>query len=393
MTDTKSTYFLYGIISYCILAMWWGCRPLTLPPLQDDAPKFFVEATIAGQPILLEAGVDSTFMHTKAYVEDEREWRQGALAPLACTTNTCGPALGFVFWKESAPDLPFGAEWQWQGPWYTATNQVPLQTMLQEMWTLDASHSIATDTIVAFRWMIDSQQLYFRTYPQLQLPMPPDDSPHFVQLETIDANGCRSQYATYIRPHQPLPDTTGLQVYVSAQPAGGYILAATWLPATTTPPSDFSWSNGLTGPINILLEGGISCVSSTDSFSNFFGQLCVQVLETTGNDLPPFCMARFASLPTFDTLYQPHSPFTDGIGMMAIWYVDAQGHYYDSRLGPQPDNSAFTIGNSYPYLDNDKGQPTQQLEIEGGAARLYDTNGQSIPIEVQRARIAVAKWP
>ncbi|RMD69712.1 MAG: hypothetical protein D6818_09995, partial [Bacteroidetes bacterium] len=164
---------------------------------------------------------------------------------------------------------------------------------------------------------------------------------------------------------------------------------ASWQP-TAPAASAFMWGNGLIGPFNIVLEEGVQCVSVDDTLANVYAALCLQVLEATGSDPPPFCLARFASTPATDTVWIQDIPFGDGAGLVEVWYVDESGHYYSSKLGPQSDASVLWLSGIQPYLENERGMPTLEMSLTG-QVYVYDEAGTRLTVAIDSAHIAVGR--
>ncbi len=367
-----------------------GCRPVELPEGPTSAsPRFFAKANIGGVLLELAAGVDSVFMHTDAWVEGGSERRSGALAPLACPDRECGPALGFVFRKDGPTAPATGAEWQWVGPWYASAESVPATPQFQPVLRLDASASRTTGPAVLYRWIVNDEDLYVRTTPRLELPIPSGNQLLEISLETTDINGCQSTYTTRLSPQMTLADSVGLQVSLSQQPSGAWQLEAGWHPGTP-PGNAFMWSNGLVGPFNIVLDEGVQCVHIEDTLAQVYASLCIEVLDIQSSDEPSFCLARFTSTPGIDTIWFDEVPFSDGVGLVEVWYVDDAGTLYSTTLGPQPDDAVLWISGAQPYLDNDQGMPTTEMSLTGKVV-VYDALGHSRQVVLHSAHIAVAR--
>lgn len=379
--------FILTLGAALLLAL--GCRPVELPEGPAASPRFFAKASIDGVPIELAAGIDSVFMHTDAWVEGGSERRSGALAPLPCPHRECGPALGFIFRKEGTAAPPTGASWQWAGPWYASTASVPVTPQYQPVLRLDASASLTTGPPALYRWIVNDEDLYVRTTPLLELPIPSGNQSFEISLETIDINGCQSSYTTRVSTQTTLTDSVGLQVSLGQQPSGAWQLQAGWQPGSP-PGSAFMWSNGLVGPFNIVLNEGIQCVHIQDTLAQVYASLCIEVLEIQGSGEPVFCLARFTSTPGIDTLWVEESPFSDGVGLVEVWYVDEAGTFYSTTQGPQPDDASLWISDARPYLDNAQGMPTVEMSL-GGKVMLYDALGHSRHMEIDSAHIAVAR--
>lgn len=381
-----------------ILALLWSaCQKIDLPPEQPASPLFGVSAELDGQALVLEAGVDDYYMFTEAAADSSGVFvYKGTFRKRSCATAACPNTLSFAFFDLAPSSQPDALQAVYPGVHPVATipyrdTVVVLDTIEWYELHLDATPSLVPAVSVPQYWwrLPDSVELFGQ---KASVILPSMDNGLVVTLQLQSSNDCSSKQSRYVGPPSPV-GSTPCAVWIDtlkqpASPAPAFLEAV----GIGVPPFQFVWSNGDTmavrpltnttpqSAIGVTLTDAAGCKAQASIYSPSLLQ-------------GQFCSARFDwQLETHTSLDSQltfvNLPYHPGAAIIA--FIDQNGQYFSTLLGPQDPDDAVEILSVKPFEPNEQGQPTLQLQIRFSCT-LWSANGLPIQLRNGTGTIAIAR--
>jgi hypothetical protein len=362
---------------YLLVLVFLACKKEPLPETSIADPVFFVEGSIAGRPLSIQAGVDDYYLNT-AYSKDAQQVY--VLEGTFLKTNSNADIIRFAFRGNAINSLnvdstlmvgsvPFRGE-----PKQDSAYRVHFFSTLFEdspeveySWLFgDGSTAAVANPVYDYR--IDGQKKYNVC----------------VEVST-NAGSCTNTLCTDVS----LPGVTcnaGI-VYVDKDTANYSYTAV----AQGEGPFRYEWTfegaTALTKQVEYCYKDTLGLVDGVEN-------ACLTVTDaqncktTTCENVAVF-PEEVACMVNFDYNVEPVL-IKDSLDLstIEIVYVNDRGELFSSRNGQQQAGNSFNVIRVENYQNNAQGQPTLLLHI-AGKCMLYSASD-SLSLEITAGKIAVA---
>ncbi len=369
-----------------VLFFFGQCRKIELPPPDEGAPVFFIQAAIDGVPLDIAAG-DSTYVMRATYEQDTAGAAvyRGAFEELGCTSG-CLPSLRFYF-RGAGPGAPQPDTELRLGAYPLRQPDTPTLVISYRAVFSGVNDISVIDVPASFSWDFGDGATSALQNPEHEYE---NGEPRLVRLETINSNGCVSsmeQKITFGPPILPCRVDFSLQPPQGANPAqavfdGPFNNYQTW-----------SWFDGdstlLTSysiPQLLPQEFREACLTAVNT-EGCQSQTCKSAFLGNNQEFG-YCATDF----TWETIIEVSvSPGGEQFGTVWIEYVDGSGQLFSSALGAQDTTGGdfFRVLSKEPFEPNENGLPTEKLEVSF-QCRLYAVDGQPLGTIEGSGAIAVA---
>lgn len=340
---------------YLLLALafvQWTCLKEGLNPGPSNDPVFMVDFRVDGTAYSLTAGLQTTYMFTRAERGNDEVWQfSGSFADAGCPSLDCPGTLTFI-WRNFAPGNNFDSTW--------VTGNLPLYFPGNPVFETDLTLYPGGGGFPEVFWLInDSLQLSGQEQTF-------QSSGDFVRIgaEAYYADGHFSQSSQQYLPVENLfcargilraeRDITSPVLTLTAIPLQPGLHTFQWHTGETTPSVQLDYDSLLTYAVTITPAGG-GCSASA------------------ALGLLPSGFSVIYS----DTINATTRPVAAGPGPIVQW-IDPQGNAWRSdRLGPQAFPAYFfQVLEIDDYLKNENGLPTKKLRVAWNC-RVYNESGDS----------------
>jgi len=335
----------------CCVFLLWTCSKADIGPEPSPNPVFMVDYQIDSATYSLTAGLQTTYMFTRAELGQDNIWElSGSFADATCPDADCPGSLTF-YWRNNDTGNDFDSTWAIGSfPIYYSTPGLPtFQTNL----TLDQGSSTPAEVI----WTINDSVLLMgkeQVYGN-------DGSTIRISTEVLDSSGYRFRSSQSFLPAE---NTFCTRSALRAE------LDSSMLNLRVTPLG--------TGSFTFLWNSGETTQSIRVPF-NPVDTYSVTVTNTAGGCT---AMAAFDQLPAFFSVIE--SGFVNAAAVRVIpggpiiEWIDPQGDAWRSdRIAQQPfPVNFFQILELEDYLENENGLPTRKLRV-AWSCRVYNEAGAS----------------
>ena len=340
-------------ILLCLTLGLWTCKKDLGTPEPSPDPVFTVGYQIDGVSYSLTAGLQTTYLFTKAELGQDNVWQlSGSFADAACPAANCPGSLRF-YWRNNAKGSDFDST--------LAIGNFPLfhsdSTVFTFQTTLSLNEGSGTPTEVV--WKIgDSLILVGKEQKYLS-----NGAPFQISTEVFDLSGYRVRSSQLFVP--------GENMFCTRCTLDAKLDTLLTLSAAPLAPGahTFKWNSGET-------KETIRVPFIPDETYS---------VTITNVDAGCTSMISLDHLP--DTFLEIHSGFANAVavpltaalpGGPIIEWIDGQGTVWRSdRVGQQPfPANYFQIMEIDDYLKNENGLPTKKLRIAWNCM-LYNEAGES----------------
>lgn len=359
-----------------------GCGPQELPTTRLDEPDFFLDGSLDGAALSLQAGEAGYFMGTSYALVRPAVYRfAGHLSPAGCINCPEGLSL-YLRDLRRRPSAPTLSEQQLDSALRPGTYAFFQEgTPPQENVTRVAfQNDDTTGQAAQYRWSFGDGNTHTGPNP-IHDYTNPEAEVYLVCLEGQDSLGCQTTICNEVF----LADSTcQLDFEHQLQPSSNYVVFRARMEGT--PPFSYRWDFGdgfgssLANPGYTYAQPGryTVCLTVTD------GTGCQQSLCKNIAADPAFCEHNFSYNVTRTTITD-----TSQLSRITLVWTDAGGKRYSSAQGPQPSGSFFTLLDQAPYVPNEAGQGVRRLRLRS-EARLYAEDGSHLDLRITDASLGVA---
>lgn len=340
---------------YILLALTlvhWTCAKLdNTGPEPSPDPVFMVGFRVDGAQYSLTAGLQETYMFTRAEQGDDEVWRfSGSFADAGCPALDCPGTLTFI-WRNFAPGNNFDSTW--------ATGTFPLYHPAGSPYQTDLTLLPGTGTFTEVVWNIGdtlqltgAQQSFLSDGDQVQ-----------ISTQALFQDGHFSQSSQW---YYPVESRFCTRCSLLARQDSTLFLTLTAIPLEPGPHT-FLWHTGETTSTILANYDPLQTYAVTITPA---GGGCTASAALGG--LP----SKFSTINS--ALAAANSRLTAPAPGPVIEWIDPQGNAWRSdRFGPQafPANF-FEVLEVADYLKNENGLPTKKLRVAWNC-RVYNESGDS----------------
>ena len=341
-----------------VVLMWAACGKADLPPDGFETPVFEVAYSTFDVDSVVQAGVNKVYLFTDYQDFDQQVVCTGTFARTDCPGADCPGTLTFEFKRLlSGPFLP-DSVFHTGGFMYLSQDTTGGTSILRT--TFNALNAGGYNN---FSWRIDDQDQ--GTGPLLEVDFPNVSvTPKLVELTAQKPSGLRSVLHRKISPLVSGGNPFGVvNIDVRFDSSFFYRISAE---TSGTNYDSLVWNTFETD--TVLFQDFLMPFYSV-FVSDSAGNIASASLEgLTPNELP----ARTADFTySVETIFIPFAP-----GEVAIQWIDVEGNIWRSDDGFQESTAFFTVTESEPYENNEKGDKTRKMRVNF-SCRLYDANGES----------------
>lgn len=356
---------LYIII--CFALLWTRCAqdPIEdFPEPSEGEPVFTVSADIGGNPLNLAAGLEDYYMFT-SFERDEHEVYvfKGDLKQQSCP-NICAEQLRIEIRDDDVSAEEVKIDSSLIETLSFSSPSMPESTVYQvNFYTSDISSG---EGIVSYDWNFGDGASSKEANPVHEYP---DLGEYFVELKTMDANGCESSQRQVINLLE-IEENCVVQIEGSFVQNNSIQLVATSNFETMN--TLFLWNDDSLYFNTIFpTETGMYCVQVEDE-SNCVSSSCAGVMT---DSIPLFCTTSF-SYEMETIISEPANPFQ--LSTITVIYTDEAGQEYRTNLGSQ-DEASLEIHQLEEYDLNENGEKTKKLDFQLSCL-LYHENGEVLAL-------------
>ena len=349
-----------NIIGLMMLALIWvACKKAELPPPVTEDPVFSVTYfpdTIFEKTVT--AGKDSIYLFTDYKDSGARTICLGSFADAKCPDGDCPGSLTFEFMHDQAG--PFSPDTVFHLGSYSffsldSTAGSPIYHVTY--------NAVNTGNYTGFSWKIDDQNAgngptITADYPDISI------TPKFVELSAQKTTGLKSDISRSISLINPGGNLfPSLNINVLTDSTTNFLLVA----ETSGAPYDtLVWGTGDTS--TILYQDSLM-PSYSVYIADGFGNQATASFEGLTLDDVPVSTADFTY--TVEQIIVPLPP-----GEVAIQWVDNNDIVWRSDGGVQSATAFFTVTESEPYEQNERGLKTRKMQVSFNCL-LYNDSGES----------------
>ena len=331
----------------------------------SDSPVFSLNATTDLGPVSISAGQDNWYMFTDFSADSTGTNKfLGYFAPASCAATTCPNAVSFTLQQNALEGIPVNREYDylqgWTGlPFYKYTLQFLLSETENRKVLLEVNGM-----------PVDPQNSFTNSYT--------GSANMEIRISAIDTvNGLKSQSIHTFMPTAP-DSCKSIQLIAIVNDT-----TVTLHAELAIPQPNFQWYNGATGSDLVQPYDKNISYSVTASSPDAGCVATASLSNLPGNEGTP---TTFKS--TGDEILLQLQPVVAAEGV-AIEWARPNGTIISSRNIIQPSDGYFILENIRPYLLNEKGQSTQQLNIRFKCL-MADEQGENSSLFTGTATIGVA---